>query len=139
MSESEKTALGELKAEHARLESELIRLAELAEQLKRDEGFDELDRLAQTVKAHMDDHFPAQEKLVREVLGEDDELLADLEVQHRGLTTHYRTLLAMIQDVRDDVPVDRELFMTTIRAVMAQMRSHLDQEKRVLLPRLEKA
>lgn len=126
-----------LRAEHARLERELKRMEELAEQLARDEGFDELDRLAQVLKADMDRHFPTQEKLARSVFDADDEALADLLAQHHDLTTHYRTLLAMIQDVRDDMPVDRERFMTTVRGVLAQLKAHLDAEKRLLLPRLD--
>lgn len=129
----------ELQAEHDRLEKVLARLAELVEMLDRDEGFDELGTLAHVMKADMDHHFPAEERLARKVLGDDDEELADLIEQHKALTTHYRTLLSMIQDVRDDMPVDREDFMKTVRAVLAQMRAHLDHEHRLLLPRLRKA
>lgn len=125
-----------LQADHDRLDDELKRLAELVEQLEKDEGFDELDRLAQVMKSDLDHHFPAEEKLARERLGENDQAVIDLQLQHKALTTHYRTLLAMIQDIRDDVLVDREVFMTTVRGVLLQMRTHLDAEDRLLMPRL---
>jgi len=127
-----------LQAEHDRLEAKLRRLGELVGMLEEDEGFAELDRLAQTMKADMDRHFPAEEALTRQLFGEGDAALTELCAQHAALKTHYRTLLALIQDVRDDMPVDRELFMTTVRAVMAQLRAQLDTEQRLLLPRLRK-
>ncbi len=124
-----------LKAEHDRLEAELKRLGELADLLENDDGFDELDRLSQVMKADLDHHFPAEEKLARQLYGADDEGVVELRLRHKALTTHYRTLLAMIQDIRDDVLVDRERFMTTVRAVRVQLRAHLDAESRLLLSR----
>lgn len=127
-----------LKAEHEQLEGELKQLAELAEQLESGEGFDELDRLAQVMRFDLDHHFPAEEQLTRALLGEDDPLFTELKLQHASLTTHYRTLLKMIDDIRSDVLVDRALFMKTMRGVMLQMRAHLEAEDRLLLPRLAK-
>lgn len=126
-----------LRAEHARLERTLKRMEELARQLGRDEGFDDFDRLAQVLKSDMDAHFPTQEKLARAIFDADDESLAGLCQQNQDLTTHHRTLLAMIQDVRDDMPVDREHFMATARGVLTQLRAHIEAEKRLLLPRLD--
>lgn len=135
MGESPPTAEA-LRAEHARLGDEVRRMNELVAQLENDEGFDELDRLAQVMKADLDHHFPRQAKAARAVFGEQDEAYTELVRQHENLTTHYRTLLAMIQDIRDDMLVDREQFMKTVRAVTTQLRAHLEAEKRLLLPRL---
>lgn len=127
-----------LQAQHTRLAAQVTRLSALEDMLDRGEGFDELDQLTQSIHDDLDSHFPAYERLMTGLFEDDSESNVELKAQHQAVVLECRTLLQMIQDIREDMMVDREQFMTLLRGVIQQLQAHLDLEGRLLRPRLGK-
>ena len=87
-------------------------------------------------------HHPMEDLIMRKLRARDPataEAVGDLEADHQALNDETRRFAAVVDDILQEVEVQRETFQTTARSFIEHYRGHMEKEEKVFLPAAAKA
>lgn len=123
------TPLDEL---HARVES----LFEPLDALSDGEDTLELDELTRNLHERVEVWFGAVEAQIEAGLAGDPGAIDAVKGDHDGVREIFGEMRTLIEDARDDRPVDREHLLASIKAVRVALQEQMQREREKVWPRL---
>lgn len=117
---------------HARVETLFESLDALAD------GEDplELDELTRHLHERVEAWFGAVEARVDEALARDPAAIDAVKGDHDGAREVFGDMRTLVEDARDDRPVDREHLLASIKAVKVALQEQMQRERDTVWPRL---
>lgn len=134
MSDEDETVDGSepLDALHAQTE----RLFEPLLALAKGDDMIELDELTRTLHARVEVWFAEVEARIDEGLAGDPGAIDGVKGDHDGVREIFGEMRTLVEDARDDRPVDREHLLASIQAVQMALQDQMQREREKLWPRL---
>lgn len=134
MSDEGKTVDGSepLDALHAQVERLFTPLLALA----KGDDMIELDELTRTLHARVESWFAEVEAQVDAGLAGDPAAIDAVKGDHDGAREIFGELRTLVEDARDDRPVDREHLLASMQAVQMALQDQMQREREKVWPRL---
>ncbi|MEZ4432069.1 MAG: hemerythrin domain-containing protein [bacterium] len=134
MSDEGKTVDGSepLDALHAQVERLFTPLLALA----KGDDMIELDELTRTLHVRVEGWFAEVEAQVDATLAGDPAVIDAVKGDHDGAREIFGEMRTLVEDARDDRPVDREHLLASMQAVQMALQDQMQREREKVWPRL---